>query len=167
MCEPVQVAYPRAYDLAYRSHFGQIRRWANEPYVNHPVRVATLVRPYVSPNGVRAALLHDVLEDTRTTKLEIYNLCGAQVAYMVECLTEDRWGNRETRKRLYRQQVAKCGREVQTIKCADIFDNAPSIRDNDLGFYYDVYQEECLEMLKVLGKAEREVWDAAWEAVNQ
>ena len=54
--------------FARSAHEGQRRKYANEPYINHPVRVMQICAEYVTDEVVlEAALLHDVIEDTEVS----------------------------------------------------------------------------------------------------
>lgn len=52
----------KALEIATKAHDGQ-KRWSGEPYINHPLAVAALVR-HLGPKYEAAALLHDAIEDT-------------------------------------------------------------------------------------------------------
>ena len=57
----------RAADFAIRAH-GSDSRKSGEPYVVHPIAVATiLARMHLDSETIAAALLHDVVEDTDVT----------------------------------------------------------------------------------------------------
>src|SRR5690349_1988939 len=56
-----------AYELAEKAHQG-VRRQSGEPYIQHPLEVALLLAEmYIDADGIIAALLHDVVEDTDYT----------------------------------------------------------------------------------------------------
>lgn len=81
-----------AAELAERAHEGQQRR-SGEPYVTHPMAVASLVAEWgMDEASVVAALLHDVVEDTEMTLAEIQGAFdpafGKDVAFLVEALTK-------------------------------------------------------------------------------
>ncbi|HTU99514.1 MAG TPA: HD domain-containing protein [Luteitalea sp.] len=58
----------RAATFAAAAHAGQTRRGLPDPYINHPLRVARhAAQAGLGPDAVVAALLHDVVEDTRHT----------------------------------------------------------------------------------------------------
>ena len=85
-----------------------------------------------------AAWLHDVLEDTPTTYDDVRELVSENVADLVLQLTdisrpED--GNRAIRKGMDRDHLAKASPEAQTIKLADLIDNAKSIIDVSTQFF--------------------------------
>jgi guanosine-3',5'-bis(diphosphate) 3'-pyrophosphohydrolase len=90
----------KARDFARAAHTNQYRRDSGEPYVVHCERVADSVAKnydmYKESGGdrsldvlVSAALLHDTLEDTPTTALDIDREFGGDVAEMVVELTSD------------------------------------------------------------------------------
>ncbi len=74
----------RAYYYAEQAHYGQTRR-TGEPYVTHPLSVASiLVKMRMDPQSIMAALLHDVIEDTGVTKQDIRAQFGEEVANLVD-----------------------------------------------------------------------------------
>ncbi len=74
----------QAYVVARDAHEGQMRS-SGEPYITHPVAVAhNLARMHLDHETLMAALLHDVIEDTETTKDELAELFGHTVAELVE-----------------------------------------------------------------------------------
>ena len=73
-----------AYIVAREAHEGQMRS-SGEPYITHPVAVAiNLANMNLDHETLMAALLHDVIEDTSTTKEDLANLFGNTVAELVE-----------------------------------------------------------------------------------
>ena len=57
--------YTEAKELAIQAHYGQVRRYTGEPYVNHPIAVADLIASITDDEDmIIAALLHDTVEDT-------------------------------------------------------------------------------------------------------
>ena len=78
----------RAFNFAYQLHEGQYRK-SGEPYIAHPVTVATLLRDLGGDSAMIAAgFLHDVVEDTEVTLEEIEERFGLQVAQLVEGVTK-------------------------------------------------------------------------------
>src|SRR3954467_5306173 len=100
----------KAAAFAEKAHFGQFRKYTNEPYIVHPLEVAKLVATVTAdPEIISAALLHDVAEDTPTTLDEIKQEFGEHVAKLVDELTDKAtpdMGDRETRKRFERDRLA-------------------------------------------------------------
>jgi len=74
----------RAYETARAAHAGQFRK-SGEPYITHPLAVAKILAEWhLDPQALMAALLHDVVEDTHTTKSEIARHYGKAVAELVD-----------------------------------------------------------------------------------
>ena len=73
-----------AYAMARVAHEGQTRN-SGEAYVTHPLAVATILAQWhLDPQALIAALLHDVVEDTPTTKTDIAKKFGKAVAELVD-----------------------------------------------------------------------------------
>jgi len=78
----------RAYRLAAFSHRHQRRR-SGEPYIYHPLAVARLVAELnMDHRSIMAAVLHDVLEDTETTREEMAAEFGEEVTVLVDGLSK-------------------------------------------------------------------------------
>lgn len=83
--EPDQIlAISQAYRVARDAHHGQ-KRVSGEAYITHPVAAATLLAQLrLDQQSIMAALLHDVLEDTKITKEELIEQFGSEVADLVD-----------------------------------------------------------------------------------
>src|SRR6478672_6884152 len=78
----------RAYVFSAREHRGQVRR-SGEPYLVHPLNVASILADLKADDvSIVVGLLHDVLEDTLTTKESIEQQFGEEVAELVDGLTK-------------------------------------------------------------------------------
>ena len=78
----------RAYATAERAHRGQMRR-SGDPYITHPVAVATILADLgMTPPTLAAALLHDTVEDTDLTLDEIRREFGDEVGLLVDGVTK-------------------------------------------------------------------------------
>jgi guanosine-3',5'-bis(diphosphate) 3'-pyrophosphohydrolase len=78
----------RAYVFSAREHRGQVRR-SGEPYLVHPLNVAAILADMKADDvSIVVGLMHDVLEDTLTTKESIAQQFGAEVADLVDGLTK-------------------------------------------------------------------------------
>ena len=74
----------RAFVVARDAHEGQSRS-SGEPYITHPVAVASIIAGMrLDHEAVMAALLHDVIEDTPYTEEQLKGEFGASVAEIVE-----------------------------------------------------------------------------------
>lgn len=77
-----------AYELADKAHSGQIRA-TGEPYIIHPLSVAFILAELeMDAQGIIAAILHDVVEDTEYTLNDIEMLFGKEVAFLVDGVTK-------------------------------------------------------------------------------
>ncbi|MFM1799969.1 MAG: putative guanosine-3,5-bis(diphosphate) 3-pyrophosphohydrolase [Cyanobacteriota bacterium] len=77
-----------AFDFAFQLHEGQFRA-TGEPYIVHPIAVADLLRDIGASAAVIAAgFLHDVVEDTEVTPLEVEEHFGTEVRALVEGVTK-------------------------------------------------------------------------------
>ncbi|MEO7465180.1 MAG: HD domain-containing protein, partial [Nitrosospira sp.] len=73
-----------AYLFSKSAHSGQFRK-SGEPYISHPLAVASILgKLRLDPQTLTAALLHDVMEDTHVSKTEISNRFGKPVAELVD-----------------------------------------------------------------------------------
>lgn len=79
----------KAFNLAVEAHSNQ-RRKTGEPYIFHPISVAKIVANEIGLGAISiaAALLHDVVEDTKYTLDDIERLFGETVARIVSGLTK-------------------------------------------------------------------------------
>jgi len=95
---------------------------AQSPYINHPIEVAHVLWKI---GGVRdtdvllAALLHDTIEDTKTSPREILDLFGKDVLALVLEVTDDKSLPKEERKRLQVKNAAHKSTGAKLIKLAD------------------------------------------------
>ena len=78
----------RAYVYAMKAH-GEQRRASGDPYFSHPIEVAAILTDLKLDDAtIAAALLHDTIEDTATTRSEIDNLFGRDIGTLVDGLTK-------------------------------------------------------------------------------
>src|SRR5919204_6470691 len=78
----------KAYEFSQKVHDGQSRA-SGEPYLVHPLEVAcVLAEMKMDPIAIAAGLLHDSVEDTSVTIVEIRKEFGEQVAHIVEGVTK-------------------------------------------------------------------------------
>lgn len=150
----------RAIRFANRKHteVGQRRKYQDAPYIVHPIAVMRhLMLNYdVTNEQLVAAVLHDTVEDTKTTFDEIESNFGGGVRDLVYWLTDvavPSDGNRATRMGINRSHSALAPSEAQTIKAADSIDNLKSIVNADLGFAFK-YVPEKRALFNVLTKAD-------------
>ncbi len=78
----------KAYTVAFDAHANQTRS-SGEPYITHPISVAHIVLDMqLDYQSVMAALLHDVLEDTSTTRNDLVETFGDEITAIVDGLSK-------------------------------------------------------------------------------
>lgn len=118
----------RAYQVAERAHAGQMRR-SGEPYITHPVAVATILAEIgMTPPTLVAALLHDTVEDTDYTVEQLRADFGDEITLMVDGVTKldkIKYGASAQSETLRKMLVAM-SRDIRVllIKLADRLHNA-------------------------------------------
>jgi GTP pyrophosphokinase len=119
----------RAYRFSEVSHQGQ-QRASGEPYLSHPLEVANLLVNFkMDVTTVTAGLLHDVLEDTSATKLDLEREFGREIADLVDGVTKIgklHFSSREERQaENFRKMVVAMARDLRVlmIKLADRLHN--------------------------------------------
>ncbi len=120
-----------AMDFAARKHSHQTRKNAKAtPYINHPIEVAehlARVGGITDEDVLIAALLHDTIEDTKTTKAEIEDIFGSRIAHIVAECTDDKSLEKAERKRLQIVNAPHKSPEAKCVKIADKTCNLASI----------------------------------------
>jgi (p)ppGpp synthase/HD superfamily hydrolase len=159
-----------AIGFATCAHRKQLRKYTGEPYVNHCRNVATTVENFInSEAAVVAALLHDTVEDTDVTPEEIEAVFGAHVRKLVMEVTDaskPQDGNRERRKQIDREHLAKSSPEGATIKLADLIDNTSSIVRYDKNFAQKYLEEKAL-LLPLLRHGDPNLWNMAYKTLQE
>src|SRR5580692_9684690 len=78
----------RAYVYAMKAH-GEQKRASGDPYISHPLEVAAILTDLKLDDAtIAAALLHDTIEDTDATRVEIDRVFGPVIGRLVEGLTK-------------------------------------------------------------------------------
>jgi guanosine-3',5'-bis(diphosphate) 3'-pyrophosphohydrolase len=118
-----------AYHFSEAAHEGQFRQ-SGEPYITHPLAVANILAQWhLDPQALTAALLHDVMEDTAVTKIEISRNFGKPVAELVDGLSKLDKIEFETHEKAqaenFRKMLLAMARDVRIIliKLADRLHN--------------------------------------------
>ncbi|HMS80452.1 MAG TPA: HD domain-containing protein, partial [Burkholderiaceae bacterium] len=119
----------RAFDFSESAHRGQFRK-SGEPYITHPLAVASILSQWrLDAQGLAAALLHDVMEDSGVTKQQMVERFGTQVAELVDGLSKlDKveFASREqAQAESFRKMLLAMARDVRVIliKLADRLHN--------------------------------------------
>ena len=117
-----------AFELARSAHSSQ-RRKTGEPYILHPIAVATIAAQELSleANLVIAAFLHDVVEDTDYTIDDIRQRFGDDVAFLVSVVTKQKKEKYEMSRQLdnFKQMLNAVQYDIRAIlvKLADRLHN--------------------------------------------
>ncbi len=78
----------RAYVFSREAHCSQ-KRIEGTPYISHPLAVADILAEMkMDVLTIAAGLLHDTIEDTGTTKEELEDMFGKEIAFLVDSLTK-------------------------------------------------------------------------------
>lgn len=165
--------------FADQAHGDQQRKYADERYIQHPLRVMQTCRHYgYSLPVLAAAILHDVLEDTDTTPQRIMKFLStvmnktdadktlALVIELTDIYTKEQYPrmNRRERKTNEANRIEGISAEAQTIKYADIIDNAIGIAEHDADFA-PVFLKECRRLLEKMQNGNKELRKEAMEIV--
>jgi len=92
------------------------------PYINHPIalaRVLSIEGKVRDAKVLAAAVLHDTLEDTRTTYEELHERFGPTIAGIVREVTDDKSLPPSERKRLQIEHAGELSRRARLVKLAD------------------------------------------------
>lgn len=164
-----------------QAHGDQLRKYAPDRYIVHPVRVMETLKAYTDDISVlAAALLHDVLEDTQVTddeirqflKLHLEEKQAENTLQLVVELTDVYVKkdfphlNRKSRKEKELQRLVQISPDAQSIKYADIMDNAQEISEEDTDFAR-VYLREVRKILQELKRGDSELRETALAVVNE
>ena len=126
-----------AYRFSEKAHSGQKRR-SGEAYISHPVSVACIAaRFHLDSQSIQAALLHDVVEDTESTELEIETKFGKQVSTLVKGLSKldkvEFQDANEAQAENFRKMLLAMTQDVRVmlIKLSDRLHNMQTIQSLD------------------------------------
>jgi guanosine-3',5'-bis(diphosphate) 3'-pyrophosphohydrolase len=113
----------RAANFAADKHRDQRRKDRfKTPYINHPLAVANILASEVigvSREAILAGLLHDTIEDTNTTEIELRWLFGDIVTSIVLEVSDDKTLPKAVRKQLQIHKASMCSIDAKHVKLAD------------------------------------------------
>ena len=122
----------RAYLVAEKAHGTQTRK-SGDPYITHPLAVATILADIgMTEPTLCAALLHDTVEDTSYTLEELRNDFGDEVALLVDGVTKldkVKYGD-SAQAETIRKMIVAMSRDIRVlvIKLADRLHNMRTLR---------------------------------------
>lgn len=148
-----------ALKLSADKHRNQRRKdLESTPYINHPIDVADMlwrIGGVRDTNLIVAALLHDIIEDTKTRPDEIEVLLGETVLSIVLEVTDDKRLSKQERKRLQIEHAPHLSEAAKQVKLADKICNVRDIagsppKDWDIGRRRDYldWTEKVVEGLR-------------------
>jgi guanosine-3',5'-bis(diphosphate) 3'-pyrophosphohydrolase len=111
-----------AAEFAAFKHRHQRRKGVKgSPYINHPLAVAGTLGAYGIDDAetVMAAILHDTIEDTMTTRAELERVFGPAVASIVAEVTDEKGQSTKLRKQMQVAHAPHLSRPAQLVKLAD------------------------------------------------
>jgi (p)ppGpp synthase/HD superfamily hydrolase len=167
--------------FADNAHGDQKRKYADERYIAHPLRVMKICQDHGYPLPVLAgAILHDVLEDTDTSPkqikeflLTLMNERDASytmdlVIELTDVYTKHEYPglNRRGRKTREATRMENISAEAQTVKYADIIDNASEIVEHDPDFA-PVFLRECKALVKKMNRGNTELREKAIQVLEE
>lgn len=130
-------------------HVKQKRKGNDEaPYINHPLEVANLlanVGKVEDYDVLIAAILHDTIEDTETTREEIAEKFGEKVAKMVLELTDDKSLPKAERKQKQIEHAPHLSQGAKQIKLGDKISNIRDVVENPPDGWSDKRRREYVE----------------------
>ena len=121
----------KALHFAADKHRDQRRKNAEaSPYINHPIEVAELLTRVGGVTDIvtlQGAILHDTIEDTKTTPEELEEAFGAAVRAVVEEVTDDKTLHKLDRKRFQIEHARHLSERAKQIKLADKISNVRDV----------------------------------------
>jgi hypothetical protein len=119
----------KAEALATKAHGTQKRKFDNSPYINHLLEVKAILEHFEFKDETLlcAALLHDVLEDTRVESHDIEKVFGGAVISLVEELTDDKTLSLPERRKATINKLSVQPHDIHAIKLADLISNLSAI----------------------------------------
>lgn len=113
----------KALEFASEKHRDQRRKGVEaSPYINHPIQVAEVLATYgevADLTTLTAAILHDTIEDTDTSRADLEELFGKDVAEVVLEVTDDKSLPKQERKRQQIEHTSYLSERAKQIKIAD------------------------------------------------
>jgi len=145
----------KAADFAAYKHRNQKRKDEEKtPYINHPIAVAKIISEIGNiedPEILAAALLHDTIEDTKTTPEELIDNFGERVCHLVQEVTDEKSLPKLERKQRQIDHAKEISKDAALIKLGDkisnvtdITDTPPTHWDNERRLEYLEWAEEVI-----------------------
>jgi guanosine-3',5'-bis(diphosphate) 3'-pyrophosphohydrolase len=144
----------QAAHFAADKHRDQRRKGArNTPYINHPLEVADRLNRVAGVEDaaiLAAAILHDTIEDTQTTRAELASLFGNRIAALVAELTDQPGLTWQERKRREIEHSAHISHDAKLIKLSDKTSNVADTVANPPGEWTLSRRRDYLEFARLV-----------------
>lgn len=161
--------------FAAHKHRDQRRKDASaSPYINHPIGLADVLANeggVVDEAVLIAAVLHDTVEDTQTTKEELADRFGPDIAAIVLEVTDDKSLPKAERKRLQVEHAGTISSRAKLVKLADKICNLRDLADSPPADWSLERKREYFEWAKSVVDALRgvhptleQLFDAAYDS---
>ena len=155
--------------VARQAHAGQVRKYTNEPYVNHPIRVSEWLAQFnVGELIIAGALCHDVIEDTDVGYTDLDMTVCTPVADLVQEVTNGVYPEGTPRVEKFWGNIIKLLRashQAQTLKCGDCYDNCKDVYELDPP-YGARYIAEKFFMIRMFTRAQADVRQAVLDLLS-
>ena len=157
-----------AWKVALLLHQGQKRKYTEEPFVNHPIRVTmrVMMRQHATDIMAATAMLHDTIEDCGATpeelqiRLNSFGRSSYTVAKQVLALTNPSKAHpdlkRAERTAMDRKHMSEQSSEVKILRMYDRIDNLNDMKGAPADFAA-LYGEESLKLAEVIGDADEKL----------
>ncbi|MFC5824843.1 HD domain-containing protein [Nonomuraea insulae] len=161
------VLLDKAVDFAALRHADQ-RRPAGEPYMQHLLEVVTVLAEAVNTTDIdmlRAAVLHDVVEDTDCSLDEVRNHFGDRVTVLVEWVTKPAAAEGESREEVraaYLARLRDAPADALVVKLADRLSNVQRLDSHPRPEKRRAYYRETVGSIVPL--AQSHPWFRQWYA---
>jgi guanosine-3',5'-bis(diphosphate) 3'-pyrophosphohydrolase len=127
--DPLRVILKAARFAAHKHRDQRRKGTSASPYINHPIALASILREegdVTNEIAIAAALLHDTIEETETSYEELRGQFGREIANVVAEVSDTKWLEKKSRKRL---QISKAARSSEPAKLVKLADKIANLRD--------------------------------------
>lgn len=139
----------KAVHFAANKHRNQRRKDVEaSPYINHPIEVAELLSRVGGVSDIvvlQGAILHDTIEDTKTTGEELEEAFGSDVRRVVEEVTDDKRLPKAERKQLQIEHAPHLSERARQIKLADKISNVRGVTQTPPADWSQARRQEYLD----------------------
>lgn len=146
------------------------QKYGSKPYITHLEDVAKIVVDIdCNDETINAAYLHDILEDTKTTRQELQSLFGEEVAKIVYLVSGEGSNRKERTQSIYKKirNAGMIGDWAASIKIADRIANVRSSANNNPALFNMYLGESNDFMSNLYGLGDVRLWAKLHDAYMQ